>query len=155
MRRVLVGSILIPGALVVAPMGASMRHPALAAALAFVNSRCPALEREINTDLWDAGVKFNALYGNCQAGDGRDQRVWFFTGDRFVGNDAPTSSKDVMGVWRGGDTIAFLYVLYRRSDPNCCPTGGGWIVRFRWNGRHVVRLDKLPPRQLGGVPVGR
>jgi hypothetical protein len=66
MRRALVGSILIPGALVVAPMGASMRHPALAAALAFVNSRCPALEREINTDLWDAGVKFNALYGNCQ-----------------------------------------------------------------------------------------
>jgi hypothetical protein len=101
------------------------------------------------------GWTFNALSGNCRAGDGRDQRVWFFVGHRFVGNDAPMSSKSIVGAWRGGNMIAFLYVLYRRADSNCCPTGGGRIVRFRWNGHRVVRLDALPPRQLGTVAAGR
>ena len=147
---------LILGALVQAPTRASGRDPALAAALAFVNSRCPRLEREIDKDMWFAGVKFNALYGNCRAGDGRDQHVWFFDGTRFVGTDARKSSHDIVGVWRDDKRLAFLYVLYRQFDPECCPTGGGTIVRFRWNGKRVIRLDPLPPRAFGrGVRVGR
>jgi hypothetical protein len=81
--------------------------------------------------------------------------VWFFRRGRFVGNDAPTSSKDIRDVWRDGVTIAFLYVLYRPDDPNCCPTGGAKIVRFRWTGKSVTRLDPLPPRQNGRTPLGR
>ena len=53
---------------------------------------------------------------------------------------------EVIGLSRDHKTMAFLYVLYRRSDPECCPTGGGTIVRFRWNGKRVIRLDPLPPR---------
>lgn len=156
MRKALVGSMLIPVALVLAPIVASARHPALAAALALVDSRCPASEREINKALWGVAVKFNALYGNCRAGDGRDQHVWFFDGSRFVGTDAPNSSHYIVGVWRDEKTFAFLYVLYRQSDAACCPTGGGTIVRFRWNGKRVIRLDPLPPRAFGqGVRVGR
>jgi hypothetical protein len=105
--------------------------------------------------MWIHGWAFNALFGNCRAGDGRDQHVWFFAGPRFVGTDAPSSSKDVVGVWRDGDTIAFLYILYRRHDANCCPTGGGSIVRFRWNGKRVVAVDPLPTKQTGSVALGR
>jgi hypothetical protein len=41
--------------------------------------------------------------------------------------------------------VALMYVLYRRNDPNCCPTGGGKIVRFHWTGRRLVALDRIPP----------
>jgi len=105
--------------------------------------------------MWVHGWRFNALYGDCGGGDGRDQHVWFFVGHRFVGTDAPHSSREIIGVWRNLDTLAFLYVLYGRTDAMCCPTGGGTIVRFRWNGRRFVPLDKLPPRQQGNVAAGR
>jgi hypothetical protein len=131
---------------------ATTRDRHLAQALAFVRRHCPYAP---DTTMWMHGWSFNALSGNCAAGDGRDQRVWFFVGGRFVGNDSRTSSKDIVGVWRDGNTIAFLYVLYRRADSNCCPTGGGKIVRFRWNAHRVIRLDALPARQLGNVAIGR
>ena len=69
--------------------------------------------------MWMAGQRFNALYGNCLAGDGRDQHIWFFSGGRFIGSDTrePDSSKDIIGLWRTGDTIAFMYVLYRTEIP--------------------------------------
>jgi hypothetical protein len=120
--------------------------PNLAKAEAVVHKQCPAQYAEIQTHMWMAGWKFNALYGNCRAGDGRDQHIWFFSGGRFIGSDTkePFSTKEIFGVWRGGDIIAFMYVLYRPRDPNCCPTGGGKIVRFRLSGRRLVRLDPLP-----------
>lgn len=93
-----------------------------------------------------AGWTFNALYGDCGGGDGHDQHVWFFGGARFVGTDTPASSAEIIGVWRNEDTIAFLYVLYRRNDALCCPTGGGKIVRFRLTGERVIALDSVPPR---------
>ncbi len=124
----------------------------LQAARAFVRAKgCGAPD----TSMWMHGSTFNALFGNCRAGDGHNQRVWFFAGRRFIRTDARRSSKEVIGVWRDGDTIAFLYVLYRRDDSNCCPTGGGRIVRFRWNGSHVVVLDRLPRRQDGSIALGR
>jgi LppP/LprE lipoprotein len=106
--------------------------------------------------MWISVFRFNALYGDCGGGDGRDQHVWFFVGKRLVGTDAPNSSHEVIGLWRDDTTMAFLYVLYRPSDPECCPTGGGTIVRFRWNGKRVVRLDPLPPRAFApGIAKGR
>jgi len=104
-----------------------------------------------------SGWKFNALYGNCLAGDGRDQHIWFFEGSRLIGMDTkePDSSKEIIGLWCDDETFAFMCVLYRRNDTNCCPTGGGAIVQFRVSGGHVVALDKLPAHQLGSVPLGR
>jgi hypothetical protein len=49
-------------------------------------------------------------------------------------------------LWRDDTTIALMYVLYRNSDALCCPTGGGKIVRFHWNGSRLVALDRIPPR---------
>jgi hypothetical protein len=149
--------LLVVSALLAAAAAPAAKDPNLAKAEAFVDKRCPADERQISAGMWEAGLRFNALYGNCRAGDGRDQHVWFFDRGSFLGTDAPDPSREIIGLWRDGRTIAFLYVLYRRSDPNCCPTGGGAVVRFRWyGGRRVVRVDPLPPRLFsGGVRVGR
>jgi hypothetical protein len=98
-------------ALVFALAASAGKDPALLQAQAFVDKRCPAKEREISTRLWFPGLRFNALYGNCRAGDGRDQHIWFFDGGRFVGTDAPKSSHWIIGAWRDAKTIAFLYVL--------------------------------------------
>jgi hypothetical protein len=130
--------------------------PNLVKAEAFVHKQCHAQYAVIQTDAWMAGWKFNALYGNCRAGDGIDQHIWFFSGSRFIGRDTrePDSSKEIISLWRTGDTMAFMYVLYRKADANCCATGGGKIVRFRIQGNRVKALDPLPPH-LGSVSPGR
>ena len=108
-------------------------------------------------NMWetDQTFRFNALYGDCGGGDGRDQHIWFFAGGRFVGTDTHTSSASIVGLWRDQNTIAFMYVLYHPSDALCCATGGGKVVRYRWTGRHVVRLDPLPPRAASRHRAGR
>ena len=127
----------------------------LRAAIRYVRGECGA-NAEPQSNMWMKAFTFNALYGNCMAGDGRDQHIWFFFRGRFVGTDARESSKDIIGIWRGDRTMAFMYVLYRSSDPNCCPTGGGKIVRFHWNGKRPVAIDRLPPSLIRpGVRLGR
>ena len=124
----------------------------LAKARAFVDKQCPANTRAISTKMWETGWKFNVLYGNCRAADGTDQHAWFFDRGRFVGIDVPKGSDshfdrshEIIGLWRNGKTIALLYVLYRPSDPECCATGGGAIVRYRLEKESLHRLDRLPP----------
>lgn len=153
--KLVTATLLVCSVLAVAS-AAGASDPNLVRAEAFVHKQCPAQYAEIQTDIWVAGSRFNALYGNCRAGDGRDQHVWFFDRGRFIGTDARTSSHLIIGLWRNDKTIAFLYVLYRQSDPECCPTGGGASVRFRWNGKRLARLDPLPPRAFTpGVVAGR
>ena len=122
---------------------ASGTNPRLQSAVRYVRAEC-GTTAEPNTSMWMNGSAFNAIYGNCKAGDGTDQHIWFFVGGRFVGVNTRTPSKSIIGLWRDNRTLAFMYVLYRSSDPNCCPTGGGKIVRYRWNGKRVVALDALP-----------
>ena len=105
--------------------------------------------------MWEGGSRFNALFGNCRAQDGHDQHVYFFERGKFVGTDGLGASSQVIGIWRDNVTFAFLYVLYRPADALCCPTGGGTIVRFRWEGARFRRLDSVPPRQNGRLPLGR
>ena len=145
MLRIWVGLMLLGSALALAPAARAAKDPNLLRAEAFVDRQCPKLERAISAEMW-IGQRFNALYGNCLAGDGRDQHIWFFLGGRFIGSDTrePNSSKEIFGVWRARDVIAFMYVLYRPHDPNCCPTGGGKIVRFQLRDGRLVRLDALP-----------
>jgi hypothetical protein len=103
----------------------------------------------------DPAFHFNALYGDCGGGDGHDQRIWFFDGARFVGMDAKMSSAGIVGLWRDLNTIAFMYVLYRPNDALCCATGGGRVVRYRWTGKRMVRLDPLPRRTATARHPGR
>lgn len=144
MRRMIAFVTLV--GLVLGSWAAAADDPNLRSALAYVDGQCPKTTRFISTSDWMTGSKFNALYGNCLAGDGINQRIWFFSSGRYLGSDTqePDSSREIIGLWRTGDTLAFMYVVYRRLDPDCCPTGGGKIVRFRLEGGRVVRLDPLP-----------
>lgn len=108
-----------------------------------------------DTTMWMHGWRFNALFGDCGGGDGHDQHIWFFVGHRFVGADAPRSSAEIVALWRDDRRMGFLYVLYRASDALCCPTGGGTVVRFRWTGKRLVRLDPLPRRTATASRPGR
>jgi LppP/LprE lipoprotein len=100
-----------------------------------------------NLRTWDPTFKLNVLIGrSAQSGDGYNVRAFFFLGRRYLGTDASAPSASLQEMWRDDKTIALLYILYRANDPNCCPTGGGKIVRFRWNGSRLVALDRIPPR---------
>jgi LppP/LprE lipoprotein len=142
--------------LVVAGRSSAAHGSDLGKAMAYVKKQCPGGQRAISHQMWTSDFAFNALYGNCLAEDGTDVHIWFFDRGRFVGKDARTASHSIIGLWRNDKTLAFMYVLYRQSDPNCCATGGGAVVRFRWTGKRVRRLDPLPPRAFQkGVRVGR
>lgn len=136
-------SALLP-CLVLSAVAGTSADPNLARAKAVVARDCPRARGLQSTNMWQAGWTFNAIYGDCGGGDGHDQRVWFFAGGRFVGYDAPKSSAGIIGLWRDGSTIAFLYILYRANDALCCASGGGSDVRFHWTGKRVVALDALP-----------
>jgi hypothetical protein len=95
---------------------------------------------------WTPGSPLSALTATARASaDGYAQRAFFFVRGRYVGTDARGPSAQVREVWSAGDTVALLYLLYRSRDPLCCPTGGGSIVRFHWNGRRLAPLDRIPP----------
>ena len=140
---------------------AEHKDPNLAKAEAFVAKQCPADARSISHGLWEAGWKFNVIYGNCRAADGTDQHAWFFAGNRFISIDVSKGSDShlnrshqIIGLWRNASTIALMYVLYRSSDPECCATGGGAIVRYRLVQGSLHRLDRLPP-PVSNRRVGR
>jgi hypothetical protein len=124
------------------------KDPTLAKAELYIRHTC-GRTASVRADFWgDSQYSlYNALYGNCKAGDGTDQHVWFFRRGRFIGSDTPApwnGSRRILPVWRDNVLFAFMYVTYRPMDPECCSTGGGKIVRFRLHGDEVKRLDPFP-----------
>ncbi len=147
-RRVFVlgAAVAVAGSIfVLTSPAARQSDPTLTKAMAIVDKECPKDTRHISSSMWEAGWRFNVLYGNCRAGDGTDQHAWFFDRSRLLGVDDPAGSHGIIGLWRTGQTIALLYVLRHWSDPECCATGGGAIVRFHLHPGGVHRLDRLPP----------
>jgi hypothetical protein len=43
-----------------------------------------------------------------------------------------------LGLFRLGGDVVSSQPIYRKDDPNCCPTGGFDHVRYHWNGKHFV-----------------
>lgn len=43
-----------------------------------------------------------------------------------------------IGLFRAGADVAESQPVYRKNDPNCCPTGGFDHVRFHWNATRFV-----------------
>jgi hypothetical protein len=37
-----------------------------------------------------------------------------------------------------GRELLVYYPIYRKNDPNCCPTGGERDLLYRWNGRRLA-----------------
>jgi len=144
-RPVALAAVLAAALLVAAGTATAARQRArggLAAAVATVkrNGYTPD-----STAGWLGQSGLNVLVATAtRSGDGFNKRAFFFENGRFLGTDAAAPSRELQEVWSTSDTVALLYVLYRRNDPNCCPTGGGAIVRFHWNGRRLVALDRIP-----------
>jgi hypothetical protein len=43
-----------------------------------------------------------------------------------------------LGLFRVGDDLVGSQPIYRKNDPNCCPTGGFDHLRFHWNGKRFI-----------------
>ena len=95
---------------------------------------------------WTRGVTLNVLIGTyTRSADGYNKRAFFFVNHRgYIGTDTRVPSLSMFLVWGDDTTSAIMYILYRRNDPNCCPTGGGKIVRYRWTGSRLRPLDRIP-----------
>ena len=39
-----------------------------------------------------------------------------------------------LGLFRAGNDVVSSQPVYRKNDPNCCPSGGFDHVEYRWNG---------------------
>jgi hypothetical protein len=53
---------------------------------------------------------------------------------------AKTGSGYKLGLWRVGGDFDISQPIYKKPDPNCCPTGGVDHYRYHWNGsKFVVR----------------
>jgi hypothetical protein len=45
-----------------------------------------------------------------------------------------------LGLVRKGSDLVSTQPIYRRNDPNCCPSGGFDHERWHWNGSRFVRI---------------
>jgi hypothetical protein len=43
-----------------------------------------------------------------------------------------------LGLFRLGGDVVSSQPIYRKNDPNCCPTGGFDHLRYHWNGKHFA-----------------
>ena len=43
-----------------------------------------------------------------------------------------------IGLFRAGADVVESQPVYRKNDPNCCPSGGFDHLRFHWNGTRFV-----------------
>jgi hypothetical protein len=136
-----IGIVALAGAAVSGAMEQGRGDRAVAAAVVKRKGYRPDLKT------WDSYFKLNVLLGTyATSADGYNKRAFFFIGRRYLGTDAAAPSAALQEIWRDDATIALLYILYRNGDPLCCPTGGGKIVRFHWNGSRLVALDRIPSR---------
>jgi hypothetical protein len=43
-----------------------------------------------------------------------------------------------LGLFRAREDLVSSQPIYRKNDPNCCPTGGFDHLRFHWDGTRFV-----------------
>lgn len=124
-----------------APSGTSESDPALRAALAVAAARG---YRDCNSSFYRGPSMLRVLVCFHPGASAGPQLAFFFWGSTYLGTDTSNPSAHITPLWGNGDTVALNYTLYRPDDPNCCPTGGGAIVRFHWNGTRLQALDPIP-----------
>lgn len=75
--------------------------------------------------------------------DGHNQRAFFFVGRRYLGTDALYPHASLAYVGQTSTTVRLRYGVYGKGSGQCCPTSHR-TVRFHWNGRRLVALDRIP-----------
>jgi len=51
---------------------------------------------------------------------------------------------------REGDDVVVTTPVYRKNDPNCCPSGGFDHRRFGWNGRALAVVRRWHTKRFAG-----
>jgi hypothetical protein len=59
---------------------------------------------------------------------------------------ALTGSGYKLGLFRLGGDVATSQPVYRKNDPNCCPTGGFDHARYHWNGSRFAAARRWHTR---------
>jgi hypothetical protein len=54
-----------------------------------------------------------------------------------------------LGLFRAGVDVVESQPVYRKNDPNCCPSGGFDHVRFDWNGLRYVAARAWHTKSFG------
>jgi hypothetical protein len=62
----------------------------------------------------------------------------FFVSDGARWRLARSGSGYKLGVFRSGSGLLEVQPVYRRTDPNCCPTGGFDQTLYLWRGGRLV-----------------
>jgi hypothetical protein len=88
------------------------------------------------------------------AADAGLQHAFFFADGRYIGTDARAPSAHIRVSSQTGSTVTLSYDLWRRDDPQCCPTAGSVTVRFRWAQGSLVPLDPIPS-SAWNAPISR
>ena len=57
-----------------------------------------------------------------------------------------------LGLYRVGGDLVDSQPIYRKHDPNCCPTGGFDHTRWHWKGKRFVALRSWHDKEFGPQP---
>ena len=92
-----------------------------------------------------AGATHWAVFRGVQTSSRRLSRRFRKVAERYSG---PKTR-----VLREGRLLGVQVPIYRREDPNCCPTGGAGRVLYRVRRTRIVRVGSrmLDPREAGQV----
>jgi hypothetical protein len=77
--------------------------------------------------------------------DGTAQKAFFFADGRLIGTDTADVSANVQVATQSADTVGLRYALYKRKDPQCCPTDGAVVVDYNWDATSLKPLQAIPP----------
>ena len=74
---------------------------------------------------------------------GNNKRAFFFVGRRYIG----TATDDARGyldyVGQTSTRVRLRFGVFGKGSADCCPTSTK-VVRFQWNGKRLVPLDRIP-----------
>jgi hypothetical protein len=99
----------------------------------------------LSTATYDSGETLRVLVGARTGSAGaHTQQAFFFDEARYLGTDASAPSGEIAVTGHGDTTVTLRYGIYRRADPDCCPTGTPRAVDFTLDGGHLVAVDAIP-----------
>ena len=74
---------------------------------------------------------------------GNNQQAFFFVGRRFIGTATSVPTGSLAYVGQSSTVVRLSYGVFGPGSGDCCPTSHR-TVRFRWNGKRLVALDRIP-----------
>lgn len=74
---------------------------------------------------------------------GNNQQAFFFVGRRYIGTATSVPRASLAYVGQTSTRVRLEFGVFGPGSGDCCPTSHR-IVRFQWNGKRLVPLDRIP-----------